>query len=105
MARGLETFPLVAVKHAKTGQRVLIREQDYNPKEHTLFDKADKPAKSEGGSKDDGKKDPHDFSKLDVEQMTAFAVTNKIDLGGAKSKTDVRKVLEAWKEKLPKENA
>lgn len=82
----------------KKGEKIIIAEHEYDPKEHKLF-----------GSKEESTtviktEDALDFSKLkSVAELKAFAATHNIALGDAASKADILKTLEAWKEQHTKE--
>lgn len=97
MAKGLQTFPLVAIKHPKTGTRAMIAEHTFDPKEHTLFDAEDKPAAKKEGDEGKGSAET-DVSKMNMEQLKAYALQSGIDITGAKSKAEICKAIEAWKE-------
>lgn len=95
----LKIFPLVAVK-CKNGV-VKIAESDYDPKIHQLADEKAKPTAEPKPETDDTKPETEggvNFSKMTKDELVAFANTNTIDLGQAKSKTEILQALEAWKE-------
>lgn len=98
---GLKTYELISIKNKKTGGEMKIAINDYNPEEHELFDGK---VEITPASPTSTPATSIDFSKMTLDELKNFALQYAIDITGAKSKADVSKKIEAWKEaNTPKE--